>query len=132
MLRAAAARAPEECCGGLLGRGAGGETVDVVRACPVPNEAAAKTRRRRFRIGAAAYRALAAEAETAGLELVGFFHSHPGADAVPSPEDLAAAWPGFVHLIVGAAAVRGWRLAADRSRFLEEPVEMEQGGQQGG
>jgi proteasome lid subunit RPN8/RPN11 len=132
MLRAAAEAGPEECCGGLLGRGAGGEAVAVVRACPVPNEAAAETRRRRFRIGATAYRALAAEGEAAGLELVGFFHSHPGADAVPSPEDLAAAWPGFVHLIVGAAAVRGWRLAADRSRFQEEPVEVEQDERQGG
>jgi proteasome lid subunit RPN8/RPN11 len=132
MLRAAAETAPEECCGGLLGRGAGGALVDVVRACPMPNEAAVAARRRGFLMGAAAYRALVAEAEAAGLELVGFFHSHPGAEPVASAEDLVAAWPGFVHLIVGAQAVRGWRLTADRSGFQEERVEVEQGGQRGG
>lgn len=41
------------------------------------------------------------ELREAGLELFGFFHSHPQGPAIPSPADVAAAWPGHVQLILG-------------------------------
>ncbi|MCB9454133.1 MAG: M67 family metallopeptidase [Anaerolineaceae bacterium] len=70
------------------------------------------------------------EAEAQGLSLVGYYHSHPNAPAVPSRFDRDHAWPNFIYLItsvVNGQAVhsRGWRLQADRSRFNEAMVKLQ-------
>jgi len=62
-----------------------------------------------------------------GFELVGYYHSHPDHPAEPSATDRESAWPGVSYLIVPVAAgeagrARSWRLAADRSGFVEETV----------
>jgi len=62
------------------------------------------------------------EARALGLDVVGFYHSHPRSAAVPSPTDLEeASYPDHLYLIVGLAGeqpdVRLYRLEADR--FLE-------------
>ena len=64
----------------------------------------------------------------AGLDVLGFFHSHPDHPPDPSGFDLEQAWPYYSYLIVSvmhgkAADARAWRLAADRSRFEPEPIE---------
>jgi proteasome lid subunit RPN8/RPN11 len=42
-----------------------------------------------------------------GLDVVGFYHSHPQSAAVPSPTDLAeASYPDHLYLIVGLASER--------------------------
>jgi desampylase len=111
--------APAECCGALLGHWSGGRVyLGVARA--VPSQVPSPTR---YAIGADACRRLDVEAAAAGLELLGFYHSHPAGDAVPSATDLALAWPGFTYVIVDAAGgLRAWRLADDRSRFDEVPL----------
>jgi proteasome lid subunit RPN8/RPN11 len=44
------------------------------------------------------------EARAAGLDVVGFYHSHPHSAAEPSPSDLAeASYPNHLYLIVGLA-----------------------------
>jgi len=68
-------------------------------------------------------------ARGAGLDVIGFFHSHPDHPARPSAFDLEHAWPYYSYLIVGvtrgqAGEGRSWRLAEDRSRFEEETVEV--------
>lgn len=65
---------------------------------------------------------LAAEraARADGLEVVGFWHSHPATGAVPSAVDRGAAWEGYSYLIVslvGREQLRSWRFAGG------EPVE---------
>ena len=58
------------------------------------------------------------DARAAGLDVVGFYHSHPRSEAVPSPRDLAdAAYPNHLYLIVGllgeAVDVRLYRFTGD-------------------
>jgi proteasome lid subunit RPN8/RPN11 len=108
----------QEACGVLLG------TLDpprVLRAVSVENAAADPGRG--YAIPGARVLALEREAARPGLQVVGFYHSHPAGPATPSAADLAEAWPGYVYLIVGRRdgghEARAWRLAADRHCFEE-------------
>lgn len=112
---------PHECCGALIG---GEGRVQV--ALPLPNTTPDGPRRR-FLVGPEDYREAEVRAEAAGGVLLGFYHSHPDHPAEPSQHDLDHAWPSFSYVIVSVVAgrdrdLRSWRLAADRSRFVEEPV----------
>jgi proteasome lid subunit RPN8/RPN11 len=112
---------PHECCGALLGEG------DRVMAThPLPN-VTTEGPRRRFRIDDKDYLAAERQASTAGLALLGFYHSHPDHPAVPSQYDLDHAWPTFVYPIVSVMAgeavdLRAWMLRDDRSAFDERPI----------
>ena len=60
-----------------------------------------------------------------GLEVIGFYHSHPHSPAWPSPADVTeAAYPDSVYLIVGlegtAAETRLFRIA--HGRAIELPL----------
>lgn len=106
---------PAECVGALL-RAPSGE----VTARPLEN--AAEEPRRGFALAARAYLAVEAEAEQRGFTLVGFYHSHPDAEAVPSARDAEAAWTGWWTVIVpvwegDAGAPRAWRY--DGAAFSE-------------
>jgi proteasome lid subunit RPN8/RPN11 len=118
-----AATYPDECCGALIGTADAGVT-NVAEARPLDN-VTAEGPRRRFRISAADYRAAERHASDAGAALVGFYHSHPDHPAEPSQYDLDHAWPNFSYVILAVpagrpAALRSWRLRADRSAFEEE------------
>lgn len=112
---------PHECCGALLGGGG------VAReAFPLPNTTA-EGPRRRFLVRPDDYRAAEKRAGEAGLELLGFYHSHPDHPARPSQYDLDHAWPSFSYVIVSVMAgedqvLTSWRLKEDRSGFDEEDV----------
>ena len=63
-----------------------------------------------------------------GMDVLGFYHSHPNAEARPSRFDLDHAWPFYSYLIVSvsqgrAGAMTCWRLTDDRSRFIPEEIE---------
>lgn len=122
--REAEARYPEECCGALLGREDTQGRRLVVRALPGRNERG-RERERRYLLGPEMIRRFGKEAEERELELLGFFHSHPDAPAVPSEFDREHAWPWYSYLIVPVEAgapgrARCWRLRDDRSGFDEE------------
>jgi proteasome lid subunit RPN8/RPN11 len=115
--RHAAAAAPDECCGALIGRRAG-TRMDVQAMIPLENEAEETTAE--YCIGAPTLLRLERQAELAGVDLVGFYHSHPVGDALPSSSDLEHAVPGYLYLVVGAVGeIRAWRLRDDRSGFDE-------------
>jgi proteasome lid subunit RPN8/RPN11 len=64
------------------------------------------------------------EADAEGLEVVGYYHSHPATPAVPSRTDVArAADPFAVYVIVSLASeppeVRAYRIADGGYRELE-------------
>ena len=67
-------------------------------------------------------------AAKAGLDVVGYYHSHPNAPARPSGYDLDhATWPGLSYPIVSvvdgtAVDLRSWTMADDRSEFVEEAI----------
>ena len=118
-----AATYPHECCGALIGTSAP-DVTHVREARPLDN-VTAEGPRRRFLVSAADYREAERHAGTAGAELVGFYHSHPDHPAEPSQYDLDHAWPNFSYVILAVgdgfpAALRSWRLRADRSAFEEE------------
>jgi proteasome lid subunit RPN8/RPN11 len=123
--RHAEAAYPEECCGFLLGRAGGGATF-VERVAAADNERQ-DSRRNRFLIHPEAVLAAHKEARAAGLDVVGYYHSHPDHPAQPSEFDREHAWPGLSYLIVSVrdgrmAEGRSWRLADDRERFAEEKI----------
>ena len=86
--------APAECCGLLVGRG-----THVVDAFPTRNIADSPTR---FLIDPKDHIDGRREARRRGLEVIGFYHSHPRSAAEPSPRDLGeAGYPDHLYLIVG-------------------------------
>jgi proteasome lid subunit RPN8/RPN11 len=112
---------PHECCGALLGRDG-----VVHEAYPLPNTTE-EGPRRRFLVRPEDYRAAEKRAREAGLELLGFYHSHPDHPAKPSQYDLDHAWPSFSYVIVSVMAgadqaLTSWQLKDDRSAFDEEQV----------
>ena len=64
-------------------------------------------------------------ADDRGLSLVGYYHSHPNAPAIPSEFDRDHALPNFIYIITSvkegtAVDMRVWRLQNDRSKFDAE------------
>jgi proteasome lid subunit RPN8/RPN11 len=123
---------PEECCGVLIGRPtmANGTTL-VERLLSVDNERG-DSRHNRYVITPETVLAAQREARAAGLEIVGYYHSHPDHPARPSDFDREHAWPGLSYLIVSVergrvADARSWRLTDDRERFDEERVDQADG-----
>jgi Predicted metal-dependent protease of the PAD1/JAB1 superfamily len=83
----------------------------------------------RFLIPPEEVRAAERAAAAAGLEIIGFFHSHPDHPARPSAFDREHAWPWYAYLIVSvedgrAVDWRVWELQEDRSAFVERPLEV--------
>ncbi|HSE49464.1 MAG TPA: M67 family metallopeptidase [Terriglobales bacterium] len=98
-LRAQGQRAyPEECCGVLLGR-ARGDTREVVEARACANARAGT--RDRYAIAPGELIAAQRAARERGLELLGFYHSHPDHPPEPSATDrVEAYWEGSSYVIV--------------------------------
>ncbi len=95
-------------------------------AHPLPNTTE-EGPRRRFLVRPGDYRGAGQRARETGLDLLGFYHSHPDRPARPSQYDLDHAWPSFSYVIVSIMTgedqrLTSWRLKADRSAFDEEPV----------
>ncbi|MFN2448028.1 MAG: Mov34/MPN/PAD-1 family protein [Vicinamibacterales bacterium] len=116
---------PDECCGALIGRG------DVVYEALALANVTDEGPRRRFSIRPSDYRQAEQHASQQGLELIGFYHSHPDHPARPSQYDLDHAWPVFAYVIVAVEAgrdgdLRSWRLRSDRSQFDAEDVDIDQ------
>lgn len=108
--------APAECCGILLGAAG-----DVIEAVPTRNIAERPTR---FEIDPRDHLATQRAARERGLQIVGFYHSHPHTPPIPSETDQAEAnYPDHLHLIVGVASdPADTRLFwFDGRNFVEEP-----------
>ena len=98
--------APAECCGLLVGTATA--IVEAVRATNLSEN------RSRFLIDPKDHIRARRDARARGLDVVGFYHSHPHSDAQPSATDLAeASYENHLYLIVGltkdAADVRLYR-----------------------
>jgi len=112
---------PEEVCGVLAGER--GSPDHVTGARRVPN--VATHLRTEYELDPAATMATIDRIEDAGDEAVGFYHSHPESDPVPSATDRArATWKGYVYLIVSPPdALRAYRYTGDGFEAL--PVQVE-------
>ena len=116
---------PNETCGAMLG--VDGEDAREVRALfPLINRRD-DSPRNRFSITADDFRAAERAAKQQGLELLGWYHSHPDHPARPSEFDREHAWPWYSYVIVSVANgeprdMTSWQLADDRSHFLPEEI----------
>ena len=108
--------APRECCGLLIGRE--GSILDAVRARNLEDDPT------RYLIDPADHIAARRASRARGLEVVGFYHSHPRSSADASPSDAAeASYAGALYLIVGLGGgppdVRLFRLDDGRLRPID-------------
>ena len=124
---------PHECCGLLLGRLQNEEKV-FEEIYPVANTWEEESQRNRFLISPVQLIQGEKHAREENLEVLGFYHSHPEAQADPSKFDLENAWPFYSYIIVSvrerrARELNSWRMVEDRSRFEPEtiiPIEPEE------
>lgn len=115
---------PAEGAGFLLGRT--GMVMDIL---PIGNARENEARHNRYLFTPADYAHAEDSAAQRGLDLIGVFHSHPDHPSRPSDFDREWAQPFFSYIITSinkgaAAGSRSWRLEEDRSRFIEEEIEI--------
>jgi proteasome lid subunit RPN8/RPN11 len=109
---------PDEACGLLGGTPEG----DVARCYPARNVAASA---KLYTVDPKDHLRADRDAEAAGLEIIGVFHSHTHTDAYPSPTDVAQAPdPAWHYVLVslrhGEPSVRSYRIVD--GGITEEPV----------
>jgi proteasome lid subunit RPN8/RPN11 len=116
---------PHECCGFLLGREEEGEKVvrEVRRAANARDDSP----QNRYLIPPLETLKAEKEARQAGLQILGFYHSHPDVPARPSQFDRDHAWPEYSYLIVsvraGAAAeLLAWVVPEETEPFAPEEL----------
>ena len=98
MLRThAEAEYPRECCGILLGECKVGRKT-VSKLVQTENTASNTAHFRHFQINPLAV--AKAEQEHEPLEILGFYHSHPDCEAVPSKEDILYMIEGYSYPII--------------------------------
>lgn len=89
---------PRECCGILIGKIDGSITVSDIRKAN--NLVTGAQNRCHFEMDPMFLYQVEREIERGGLEIVGFYHSHPDCKAVPSEQDLHYMIPGLVYAIL--------------------------------
>jgi len=123
---------PHECCGALLGLPSreGWQIMDALRAGNTRTDSA----HNRYHIAPVELVKIQREARQRGLEIAGFYHSHPDHPAQWSPTDFAEAhWLGCSYVITevaqGKAAVTNSFLLDGKTeedkRFVGEEIRIE-------
>jgi len=87
---------PHEICGVMIGPSGDRTVTEVRRARNIIVERA----RDRYEIDPRDHIRIQREADEAGLDIVGYYHSHPDHPAQASRFDTERAWAGYVYLIV--------------------------------
>lgn len=112
---------PNEGGGFLLGSQDGNATVieDVIQ---VDNVFETEEQYHRYAMTPQNWAMMEDEADERGLNLVGYYHSHPNHPAIPSTFDLDHALPNFIYIITSvmngtSTEQKAWLLAEDRSEF---------------
>jgi proteasome lid subunit RPN8/RPN11 len=118
---------PFECCGLMLGRFENQGQKIVTETYPISNAREEAAKRNRFLIRPEELMRGEKYAREKGLDVVGFYHSHPDDRAVPSKYDLDHAWPTYSYVVVSvekgqAVDLRSWEMEPDRSKFNEEEI----------
>ena len=122
---------PHECCGLLIGQFAPDGSKQVSEIMPISNAREEEAKRNRFLITPEELMRGEQTARDKGLDVIGFYHSHPDHPAIPSQFDLDHAWPIYSYVIVsvmaGAAAdLTSWELDADAGEFNEEEIQTDE------
>ena len=116
---------PHECCGILMGDG---EKRLVKKLLRTENRFKGRLRDR-YSIDPKDLLRAEREARTEGMEILGFYHSHPDHPPRPSSFDREMAWPLYSYIIIAVnamgAEVRAWWLEDEDGEFREERIEVE-------
>jgi proteasome lid subunit RPN8/RPN11 len=123
---------PHECCGVLLGNATpdGNRVREIVRAGNTRTDSA----HNRYNIAPEELIRIQRQSRKRGLDIVGFYHSHPDHPAQWSPTDFAEAhWLGCSYVITavaqGNATVTNSFMLTGTSeedkKFLDEPIEID-------
>jgi proteasome lid subunit RPN8/RPN11 len=124
---------PNECCGVLLGKNVGGEgnhVQQIVRAGNTRTDSA----HNRYNIAPHELVRVQRQARGLGLDIVGFYHSHPDHPAQWSPTDFAEAhWLGCSYIITSveqgkAALTNSFLLSGtgeDNKQFEDEAIQID-------
>lgn len=120
---------PNEGGGFLVGSVTEGD-VHIHDVIGIPNVFETEEQYHRYAMTPQNWAAMEDHADALGLSLVGYYHSHPNAPAIPSEFDRAHALPNFVYLITSvingsSAEQRVWRLKDDRSAFAPDTLHTE-------
>lgn len=112
---------PNECCGMLTGNGA-----NVTAAVPCENVYQGD-QSDRFEIAPGDILRVQRESHEQGLELIGFFHSHPDEDAYFSATDLKNASPWHAHVVLSIRQrefrnAKAFRVDLDLTESTEEEL----------
>ena len=118
---------PNECCGALVGVAGEDGRKEVRALLALDNRREGEAARTRFLVTADDFRWAEKQARGQGLEIVGFYHSHPDHPARPSEFDREHALPWYSYVIVGVSGgapqeTTSWVLADDRREFLAEEI----------
>ncbi|MFQ5675924.1 MAG: Mov34/MPN/PAD-1 family protein [bacterium] len=116
---------PDECCGFLLGRLDSDK--QVLMTLNAANAREEQEKYHRFLITPENYLRCEKLARAENLDILGFYHSHPDAEARPSSYDLEHAWPWYSYLIVSVhdgkiKEVTSWVLEDNRTQFNFENI----------
>jgi proteasome lid subunit RPN8/RPN11 len=119
---------PNECCGILLGRIGEDDSRTVEDLVPIENAWDPGEQYHRFQITPEDMLKAEQEARRRGLDVLGFYHSHPDHPAKPSDFDREQALPFYSYIIIAvdkgrAGDIASWELKTDRSLFLSETIQ---------
>jgi proteasome lid subunit RPN8/RPN11 len=116
---------PNEICGIMLGPQGDHTVTEVRRARNIIVERS----RDRYEIDPLDHIRIQREADDAGLDIVGYYHSHPDHPARASVFDTERAWAGYVYVIVSIengkpADANAFVAEKDGGPFHDEPLEV--------
>ncbi|MDR2761815.1 MAG: M67 family metallopeptidase [Planctomycetaceae bacterium] len=119
---------PNECCGAILGKFETERRI-AIELIPISNKREPESRRNRFLIRPEEFLLCEKTALKQGLDLIGFYHSHPDHLSVPSGYDLDHALPVYSYIIVSvksgkADELTSWLLQGDRTQFMQEEIQI--------
>ncbi|MBI5048282.1 MAG: M67 family metallopeptidase [Deltaproteobacteria bacterium] len=112
---------PYECCGALIGKG------KKVVNCRLMENINKERANDRYEINPKELLQVEKEASLNGLEIIGFYHSHPDHPDRPSSFDRERAWPLYSYVIISVqngktASVKSWTFEDEKEAFREEEI----------
>ena len=116
---------PDEICGIMLGPQGDHVVTEVRRARNIIVERS----RDRYEIDPLDHIRIQREADNAGLDIIGYYHSHPDHPAQASRFDTERAWAGYVYVIVSVMEgkpvdANAFVAVQDGGPFHPEPLEV--------
>jgi proteasome lid subunit RPN8/RPN11 len=118
---------PNEACGALIGR-MDSQRFEALEFRPMRNVVGDRPWDR-YALDPLEQLRVQRDADSRGLEIIGFVHSHPDHPPRPSRFDTEHGWPFYSYVVASVEQgrfkeARAFRLNQDAGRFEEEPLEI--------